>query len=89
MAGDLEIKIGEISGQLKSIVPVLEELGKKLNETREKLITLDSSLKQAWREIHELKDKGSSSDKKWWDVLKIILAAVIGGAVTYGLTKIH
>lgn len=87
--GDLEGKIGEISGQLKTLAPILEQLGTKLNDTREKLVAQKENLKQVWIEINALKKAQETGASKWWDVLKILLAAVIGGAVTFGLTKIH
>ena len=87
--GDLEGKIGEISGQLKTLAPILEQLGTKLNDTREKLVAQKENLKQVWIEINALKKAQETGANKWWDVLKILLAAVIGGAVTFGLTKIH
>lgn len=87
--GDLEGKIGEISGQLKTLAPILEQLGTKLNDTREKLVAQKENLKQVWIEIGALKKAHETGANKWWDVLKIMLAAIIGGAVTFGLTKIH
>lgn len=87
--GDLEGKIGEISGQLKTLAPILEQLGTKLNDTREKLVAQKENLKQVWIEINAIKKAQETGANKWWDVLKILLAAIIGGAVTFGLTKIH
>jgi len=91
--GDLEGKIGEISGQLKTLAPILEQLGTKLNDTREKLVAQKENLKQVWVEINALKTAqataSAGAQKRWWDVWKILLAAIVGGAVTFGLTKIH
>ena len=71
----LEEKLGELSGKLDSVIPVLNRIGERTDENRDKITALET-------EVENIKNSIGSSGAKRWDMLKIVFAAVVSAAVT-------
>jgi hypothetical protein len=85
--GDLEAKVGELSGQLKILTPTLDGLGKKLAETRETLVEHQETVKQLWIEVNALKAAQGAGSRRWWEIVLAFLSAVVGALATWFLAK--
>jgi hypothetical protein len=86
--GDLEGKIGEVNGQLRLLTPILDNLGTKVSGIAEKMAAQQENLKQVWHEITALKKAQDGGGKKVWQVVLALISAVIGGVVTWGITRL-
>lgn len=86
--GDLEGKIGELNGQLRTLVPTLEALGRKVTELGERAAANKESMRQIWEEIHGIKRREAGSARKWWEIVLALIAAVIGAVATALVMKL-
>ena len=86
MPGDLERQLGQLSGQLSSLQPALEKIEQRQHQAEEKITRLQE---QVWEQVRKLNgvverlDTGrQQSSSRWWDVLQILAAGLLGAALT-------
>ena len=86
MPGDLERHLGELSGQLSQLMPSLARIEQRQHTGEEKTTRLDERVNDHDRRIaslnSRLNDWIAQTASKKWDVLKILLAGVLGAALT-------
>lgn len=119
---DLAEKIGELAGQLRTLRPALDLLGKNQQESlqlvaalQRDIVHLEKELRQFqkrsedhWERLYDLmkekvdkeeidlpaiqtmkadvqnlKQQGKSAKEKTWDILKLVLAAIVGSGLAF------
>lgn len=97
--GNLEEKIGDLAGQIKSLAPTLEYLRDRIDEMATNIATANVNIDQLWREIKALKQserdreddtkqQRSEGGRRWWSVILSLISAIIGGLVSLGIRSI-
>lgn len=91
MSQNLAEKIGELTGQLRLAIPILEDLQKRIHSLegdRTHAKTSLDQLKLAFERLEiQLAKAAAKSSARWWEIAKLVVAALLGAGVSYFLKK--
>lgn len=86
--GDLEGKIGELNGQLRTLAPILEGVGAKVSTLAERVAAIEQNLKSVWQEIRQIKKDQEGGASKWWQFVLVLISAVVSAGVAYAAARV-
>jgi chromosome segregation ATPase len=84
---DLEEKLGELSGILKSLAPMLERLEERVNDSQKQIATLENEIKNLQQDIASIMNENVDKNKNFAIFIYTALAAILGGIITYFAEK--
>jgi predicted nucleic acid-binding Zn-ribbon protein len=95
---NLEQRLGELSGELRALVPALERVEERVTTDQKEIASLRTEIDNIRNEIEEIKrlqreeNENKREDEKGdknhiWDFIKLIVAASVGAVLTYIFEK--
>jgi chromosome segregation ATPase len=95
---NLETRLGELSGELRALVPALERVEERVNQGQQEIASIRTEITNIKEEITAIKlqlnedEKNEKEDIKGhknhlWDFLKLVAAAIIGAILTYVIER--
>jgi len=78
LPSNLEQKIGELTGALQGLTTAFEKVENRVNDAQKHIAILQTEIKGLKNQDKDIKGDVKGYGKFWMDVLKMILAVVIG-----------